>query len=89
MDMREIIMLLVQVLELYTWILIARILLSWLPNIDWYRQPWSTLDGLTEPVMAPFRRLVPPIGMIDISPMVLFLVLNLLIRVLSGFAGGV
>lgn len=65
-------------LDLYVWILIARILLTWLPNINWYNQPWRTLSQLTDPVMAPFRRLIPPLGGIDFSPIVLFITIQLL-----------
>ena len=36
---------------------------------------WS-LYALTEPVMAPFRRLIPPLGMFDLSPILLILLLN-------------
>jgi YggT family protein len=71
-------------LELYEWVLIARILLSWFPAIDWYNQPWRGLFEVTEPVLGPFRRLIPPIGGLDISPIVLFFVLNLLINLLGG-----
>ena len=75
--MQDILAILLQVINVYTWILFGRILLSWLPNIDWYKQPWKTLYAITEPVLEPFRRLIPPFNGIDFSPMVLFLLLNL------------
>lgn len=67
---------LIRVIDLYTWVLIARILLSWFP-VNWYDQPFKLLRDVTDPVMEPFRRLIPPLGMIDISPIVLFFLLNL------------
>lgn len=76
---------LLKFIELYSYLLIARILLSWFPNISWYDQPWRALNDVTEPVMAPFRRLIPPIGGIDISPIVMFFVLNLLQNVIASF----
>lgn len=62
----------------YKFILIARILLSWLPNINWYNQPFRALRAITDPVMAPFRRLIPSVGGIDFSPILLFFVLSLI-----------
>lgn len=51
-------------------------LLSWFPNIRWYEQPWRTLDNIVKPIMAPFRKLIPPLGGIDLSPMVAMLVIQ-------------
>jgi YggT family protein len=75
---------LVNFLQLYTYVLMARILLSWFPAIDWYKQPWKGLDDVTEPVMSPFRKLIPPIGGLDLSPIFLFLAINILTGLLSG-----
>lgn len=51
-------------------------LLSWFPNIKWYEQPFKTLDQIVHPILAPFRKIIPPIGTIDISPIVAIMVLN-------------
>ncbi len=51
-------------------------LLSWFPNIRWYDQPFKTLDQVVQPIIAPFRKLIPPIGNIDFSPMVALFVLQ-------------
>lgn len=65
-------------ISFYTWILIARILLSWVP-VNWSQQPFRFLEQLTEPVLAPFRQLIPPLGgVLDISPIVVFLLLSVL-----------
>lgn len=74
---------LIKFLDLYIWVLIARLLLSWFPNINWYEQPWRTLSMLTDPLLAPFRRLIPPLGGIDFSPIVLFIVIQLLQQALA------
>ena len=43
-----------------------------------------TLDVLTRPLLAPIRRVLPPVGGFDLSPMVVVLVVLILIRVLEG-----
>lgn len=57
-------------------------LLSWFPNIRWYEQPWKGLDMIVQPVIAPFRRIIPPISGIDLSPMVAILVLQTVCKLL-------
>lgn len=74
---------LLRFLDLYLYVLLARILLSWFPAIDWYRQPFAFLNGVTEPVMAPFRNLIPPIGGLDLSPILLFLGIQILQQVVA------
>lgn len=59
-------------------IVFIRIALSWFPNINWWEQPFKLLNDVTEPILAPFRKLVPPIGGMDLSPMVAFLALSFL-----------
>jgi len=71
-----------QLLEL---IIIVRILLTWFPNINWWNQPFKFLKDVTDPMLEPFRRLIPPMGGIDFSPIVLFFVLNILEKVVLGF----
>jgi YggT family protein len=78
---------LLKFLDIYFWLLFGRILLSWFPNISWYNQPFKFIRDVTDPVMEPFRRLIPPIGMIDISPIVLFIVIQLLQGLLAGMCG--
>ena len=86
--MKELLIALYHAITVYTWILIARCLLSWLPNIDWYRQPARTLNALTEPLMAPFRRLIPPMGGMDFSVIILFFALQLLQKLLEAVING-
>ena len=72
--------LLCSLISVYYIILFARVILSWFPL-----QPGtpmasiaSVIFQLTEPVMGPVRRLIPTIGMIDISPIVVFFGLRIL-----------
>ncbi|UHA74113.1 YggT family protein [Paenibacillus sp. 481] len=56
--------------QIYSWLIIIYVLMSWLPNV---RESFigEFLSKIVEPYLAPFRRFIPPIGgMIDISPIV-------------------
>ncbi|MBE7380042.1 MAG: YggT family protein [Leptolyngbya sp. SIO1E4] len=64
-------------LNIYFVLLIIRILLSWFPNVDWFSQPFATLSQLTDPYLNLFRSLIPPLGGIDFSPILAFLVLRI------------
>jgi len=56
--------------------------MSWLPNVDYYNPMVRFIYNATEPVLAPFRRLLPTVGGIDFSPILAFLVLDFVRRVL-------
>ncbi|MEK4030270.1 YggT family protein [Pseudobacillus sp. FSL P4-0506] len=77
--------LLVRLIELYSWALIIYILMSWFPNAR-ETSIGRFLARICEPYLEPFRKIVPPLGMIDISPLVAFLVLNLAVRGLHQLA---
>ncbi|MEH7387565.1 YggT family protein [Bacillus sp. JJ1521] len=64
-----------QVIVLYSYALIIYILMSWFPNA---RESGigQFLARICEPYLEPFRRFIPPLGMIDISPIVAIIVLN-------------
>jgi YggT family protein len=65
---------LVQLLfELYIIILLARVLLSWV-QVDPRNPIVNLINQLTEPLLAPIRRLLPQSGGMDFSPMVAFIV---------------
>lgn len=72
-------------LQVYFVVLIARIILSWFPV-----QPGTTLSSiasvlydLTEPVLGPVRRVIPSIGMLDLSPLVVFFGLQIVQQVIG------
>ena len=65
-------------LSIYTVLLIIRILLSWFPNVDWLSPPFSVLSQLTDPYLNLFRSIIPPLGGIDLSPILAFLLLSFL-----------
>ena len=62
-------------LTLYGWILIIWVLLSWV-NPDPFNPIVQFMQRITEPYLGLFRRFIPPIGPIDISPVVALLILN-------------
>lgn len=65
-----------QIVRIYSFLVIAYVLLSWLPNA---RESFvgELLGKIVEPYLAPFRRIIPPIGgMLDISPIVALIALN-------------
>lgn len=65
-------------LEILQLLIFVRLLLSWFPNIDWWKQPFKFIYEVTEPLLAPFRKLIPPIGGIDFSPMAIIFILAIL-----------
>ncbi|HEX3539442.1 MAG TPA: YggT family protein [Acidimicrobiales bacterium] len=68
--------------NLYLVILIARAILSWFPlRSDSPFVPVARfLNAVTEPVLAPFRRIIPPAGMFDLSFLVVLLLLEIIVR---------
>jgi len=63
-------------MNIYTWLIFIYILMSWIPNA---RESGfgQMLGQIVEPYLEPFRKIIPPIGMLDISPIVAILALKL------------
>ena len=87
--MRAVLNVILLALQLYTWIVIASAILSWLIafsviNIrnDVVRMIYNGVYQLTEPVLAPIRRRIPDLGGIDVSPIVLLLGIYLIEQVI-------
>ncbi|WP_017305828.1 YggT family protein [Spirulina subsalsa] len=76
----EIISLLVQSLSnflyIYSLLLLVRVLLSWFQTAAWAQQTMSFLSPITDPYLNIFRSFIPPLGGLDLSPMLAFLVLG-------------
>jgi len=80
--MHPILWLILTILDIYVWILIAAVILSWLVafniinrNNDFVRQVSYALLRLTEPVLGPIRRFLPDLGGLDISPVIAIIVI--------------
>jgi YggT family protein len=74
-----------KILEIYSWIVIVAVIASWLVAygvINRYnRFAMNVVDmfqRLTEPALRPIRRVIPPIGGVDISPLVLLIAIYFL-----------
>ncbi len=59
------------------WLIIIRVLISWV-NPDPFNPIVQFLIRVTDPVLEPLKRVIPPIGFIDISPIVALLILQVL-----------
>lgn len=87
--MRAILDVLLVVLDIYTWIIIASAILSWLVafnviNVrnDFVRGIWNFLVQVTEPALKPIRSILPNLGGVDVSPVILLLIIFFLQRVI-------
>ena len=88
--MRAVLDIVLIVLDLYVWLLIASAILSWLIafNVVNTRNQFVAaiaefLFRITEPVLAPIRRMLPSLGGLDLSPIVLILIIMFLQRVIT------
>ena len=70
-------------------IILIVVLLSWIPIFDTRKEPVLTLIKIYNAIMAPFKAVIPPIGMIDISPLIAFILLQIaeqiIVRALLSF----
>ncbi len=84
--------------EITTWVLgpllavmiflfIFRIVLTWYPQVDTTRLPLSLVVLPTEPFLVPSRKLIPPLGGVDITPILWVGIFSLLREVLLGQQG--
>ncbi|MEN9205551.1 MAG: YggT family protein [Thermostichales cyanobacterium SZTDM-1c_bins_54] len=74
-------------LATYIVLFVIRIFLSWYPQLDTRRFPYRLVVGLTEFLLAPTRRLVPPLGGVDMTPVIWVGVVSLLREILVGQQG--
>jgi YggT family protein len=69
------------IVQLYIMVILISVVLSYfLPP---YHRVREFFDRLVDPLLAPIRRAIPPIGMIDISPMILFFLVQIFGWILS------
>lgn len=90
--MRALLDVILLALNLYTWVIIASAILSWLVafNVvnmrnDVVRAIWNGLYQLTEPVLRPIRSRLPAMGGLDISPIILLLIIFFIERVIQDY----
>ena len=71
-------------LNIYFYLLIVRILLTWFPTVEWMNQVQSFLSPITDPYLNIFRSFIPPLGGMDLSPILAILVLQVVVGLLGG-----
>jgi YggT family protein len=91
MEMESIIWLVNTLFSLYWWVILGSVVLSWLlafgivnNSNQQVRQVGAFLHRMTEPVLAPIRKILPNLGGIDISPIILLLGLEFVRRFVVG-----
>jgi len=74
--------LIITVLDIYKWIVIAAVIVSWLTAFNVINQYNNFVRGLlralyalTEPVFRPIRKIIPPMGGFDLSPIIVFVII--------------
>ncbi len=79
-------------LQLYTWLLIASAVLSWLIAFNvvntrnqFVSMRWDFLYRITEPALRPIRSIMPNLGGIDISPVILILIIIFIEKVITNY----
>lgn len=74
-------------LGLMTFLFIFRIVLTWYPQLDLNRFPFNVVAWPTEPFLIPLRKIVPPIGGVDITPIIWVGIFSLVRELLIGQQG--
>jgi YggT family protein len=75
-------------LSIYSFLLFARLLLSWFPRPpDWAKPIYAFLFAITDPLLRLVRPLVPPLRTgamaLDLSPIIIFIAITIVIRILD------
>lgn len=78
--------LIVRLIDFYELLIIAYVLLSWFRPSGALYDIYRALGSITEPWLGVFRRVIPPLGMVDISPIIAIIALQLIQRLLLRFA---
>ena len=84
------------ILTLVWWVFLIMIIMSWLISFNvintrnqFVAGVWRALNQVTEPILRPIRRVIPPFGGMDLSPLVVFIIIFFLQRLIENAAVGV
>ncbi len=66
------------IFNLFYFLIILRIFLSWVPNVDWNKNPWFTIRQVTDGYLNIFKKIIPPYRGLDFSPIVAIIALEIL-----------
>ena len=70
---------LTRLIELYGLLIVVYVLMSWIPQMNgWINDLYSVLVQICEPYLSIFKKVIPPVGNIDFSPIVALAVLSVL-----------
>jgi YggT family protein len=75
------------ILVIMSFLFIIRIVLTWYPQVEGNKLPFSIAIAPTEPFLSPSRKLIPPIGGVDITPIVWVGIISLIREILVGQQG--
>ena len=84
----HVIQLLLTVIQFYSLVVLARVILTWLPNVSRTNQIVEFIHQITEPVLQPIRKALPAMGSLDLSPLVLLIGLRLHSAMLANMHAG-
>lgn len=78
---------LAQVIGTFSYILVLVVIISVILSyfMDPYHPVRRGVNSIVEPMLAPIRRVVPPVGMLDFSPLILIVLIQLITRLIVGF----
>ena len=73
---------LAMLLNLVWWVFLIMIIMSWLISFNvintrnqFVASVWRILNQVTEPILRPIRRIIPPVGGLDLSPIIVFVII--------------
>lgn len=76
----------------YYILIILRIFLTWIPSIDWHQQPIKSVREVTDMYLNIFRRIIPPFGGLDFSPIIALIALQIIqvvvVNIVASIFGG-
>ena len=91
--MHALLNLILRILDFYSYVIIATAIMSWLLAFDvinfrndLVRSVWNFLHAMTEPLLRPIRRVLPNLGGIDVSPIILLLLLMFVQELIKEYA---
>jgi len=83
------------ILTIVWWVFLIMIIMSWLINFnvintrnDFVAAVWRVVNAITEPILKPIRRLLPSMGGLDLSPIVVFVIIFFLQNWIASIAIG-
>jgi YggT family protein len=81
------------ILSLVWWVFLIMIIMSWLISFNiintrnqFVAGVWRALNQVTDPILRPIRRIIPPMGGLDISPIIVFIIIFFLQQLIANFA---